>query len=178
MRTTIKRGIGRSAGANGNGHAVLPPAIVSPMRRYVQPPKRRSRWAIAGKFFLGLLALMLLLALGGTGGAYLYYHESVSQVSAHSKDVKLAEQRLDLPKPNQPAIALVLGYDHRYGEGDRGRSDTMMLLRADPRDVTRSRCSRSRATSSSRSGAASTSTCRTGSTTRTRSAAPRARSTR
>src|SRR5262245_16019069 len=132
MRTTIKRGIGRSAGANGNGHAVLPPSILSPIRRYVQPHKRRSRWALAGKFFLGLLALMLLLALGGTGGAYLYYHESVAQVSAHSKDVKLAEHRLDLPKPNQPAIALVLGYDHRYGDGDRGRSDTMMLLRADP----------------------------------------------
>jgi LCP family protein required for cell wall assembly len=132
MKTTIKRGIGRSAGANGNGHSVLPPSIISPMRRYVQPPKRRSRWAIAGKFFVGFLALILLLALGGTGGAYLYYHESVSQVSAHSKDVKLAEHRLDLPKPNQPATALVLGYDHRYGEGDRGRSDTMMLLRADP----------------------------------------------
>jgi LCP family protein required for cell wall assembly len=134
MRTTIKRGIGRSAGAaNGNGHAVLPPAIISPIRRYVQPPKRRSRWALAGRFVLGLLALLLLLALGGTGGAYLYYHESVVQVSAHSKDVKLAQKRLDLPKPNQPAIALVVGYDHRYGDTDRGRSDTLMLLRADPR---------------------------------------------
>ena len=132
MRTTIKRGIGRSAGANGNGHSVLPPAILSPIRRYVQPPKRRSRWALAGKFVLGLLALMLLLALGGTGGAYLYYHESVVQVSAHSKDVKLAQRHLNLPKPNQPATALVLGYDHRHGEGDRGRSDTLMLLRADP----------------------------------------------
>src|SRR5881227_1710943 len=100
MKTTIKRGIGRSAGAaNGNGHAVLPPAIPSPITRYVQPPRRRSRWAIAGRFVLGLLALVLLLALGGTGGAYLYYHESVVQVSAHSKDVKLAQKRLDLPKP-------------------------------------------------------------------------------
>ena len=98
----------------------------------MQPPKRRSRWALAGKFVLGLLALMLLLALGGTGGAYLYYHESVVAVSAHSKDVKLAQKHLNLPKPNQPATALVLGYDHRYGEGDRGRSDTLMLLRADP----------------------------------------------
>ncbi len=134
MRTTIKRGIGRSTGAaNGNGHAVLPPAILSPIRRYVQPPKRRSRWALAGRFVLGLIALLLLLALGGTGGAYLYYHESVVQVSAHSKDVKLAQKRLDLPKPNQPAIALVVGYDHRHGDVDRGRSDTLMLLRADPR---------------------------------------------
>ena len=135
MRTTIKRGIGRSAGAaNGNGHAVLPPTILSPIRRYVQPPKRRSRWALAGRFVLGLLALLMLLALGSTGGAYLYYHESVVQVTAHSKDVKLAQKRLDLPKPNQPAIALVVGYDHRHGDVDRGRSDTLMLLRADPRE--------------------------------------------
>ena len=134
MKTTIKRGIGRSAGAaNGNGHAVLPPAIISPVRRYVQPPKRRSRWALAGRFVLGLLALVLLLVLGGAGGAYLYYHESVVQVTAHSKDVKLAQKRLDLPKPNQPAIALVVGYDHRHGDIDRGRSDTLMLLRADPK---------------------------------------------
>src|SRR5437763_9384523 len=109
MKTTIKRGIGRSAGAaNGNGHAVLPPAIPSPITRYVQPPRRRSRWAIAGRFVLGLLALVLLLALGGTGGAYLYYHESVVQVTAHSKDVKLAQKRLDLPKPNQPAVESLL----------------------------------------------------------------------
>jgi LCP family protein required for cell wall assembly len=135
MRTTIKRGIGRSAGAaNGNGHAVFPPAITSPMTRYVQPPRRRSRWALAGRVALGFFALLLLIALGGTGGAYLYYHESVVQVSAHSKDVKLAQKRLDLPKPNQPAIALVVGYDKRHGDVDRGRSDTLMLLRADPRE--------------------------------------------
>ena len=36
--------------------------------------------------------------------------------------------------PDQPTIALVLGYDHRAGEGGApSRSDTMMLLRADPR---------------------------------------------
>src|SRR5436190_18944719 len=106
MKTTIKRGIGRSAGAaNGNGHAVLPPAIHSPVTRYVQPPRRRSRWAIAGRILLGLLALLLLLALGGTGGAYLDYHERVVQVTAHSKDVELAQKRLDLPEANHPATA-------------------------------------------------------------------------
>src|SRR5919198_963189 len=204
MRTTLKRGIGRSAGANGNGHAVLPPAILSPVKRYPQP----RRWlgvellglgflgAVAGALFgvaiaavltravedngihvslpleaagvavvfvvlltlvLALLArrearggrgpglwqrlalvavwlcsAALLVNAGYGGGAYLYYHESVRAVAAHSKDVKIASKHLDLPLPNQPAIALVVGYDKRHGDVDRGRSDTLMLLRADP----------------------------------------------
>ena len=69
---------------------------------------------------------------GAAGGAYLYCHQSVAAVAAHSKDVKLAAKHLDIPLPNQPAIALVVGYDKRHGDTDRGRSDTMMLLRADP----------------------------------------------
>jgi hypothetical protein len=31
MRTTLKRGVGRGAGLNGNGHAVFPPGPVSPV---------------------------------------------------------------------------------------------------------------------------------------------------
>jgi hypothetical protein len=31
MRTTLKRGIGRGAGVDGNGRAVLPPAATTPM---------------------------------------------------------------------------------------------------------------------------------------------------
>jgi LCP family protein required for cell wall assembly len=132
MRTTLKRGIGRSAGANGNGHAVLPPTILSPVTRYTQPRKPRNRWLLALKLFGSFLALVCLAALGAAGGAYLYYHESVQAVAAHSKDVKIASKHLDVPLPNQPAIALVVGYDKRKGDTDRGRSDTLMLLRADP----------------------------------------------
>ncbi len=132
MRTTLKRGIGRSAGANGNGHAVLPPAILSPVKRYTQPRRPRRRWVLVAKLFFGFVALVALLALGSAGGAYLYYHQSVTAVAAHSKDVKIAQKALHIPKANQPAIALVIGYDKRKGDTDRGRSDTLMLLRADP----------------------------------------------
>ncbi len=132
MRTTLKRGIGRSAGANGNGHAVLPPAILSPVKRYTQPRPPRRRWVLVAKFFVGFAALATLLALGSAGGAYLYYHQSVTAVAAHSKDVKIAQKALHIPQANQPAIALVIGYDKRKGDTDRGRSDTLMLLRADP----------------------------------------------
>ena len=38
MKTTLKRGVGRGARLNGNGHAVFPPGTVSPFTRYRQPP--------------------------------------------------------------------------------------------------------------------------------------------
>jgi LCP family protein required for cell wall assembly len=137
MKTTLKRGIGRAGGANGNGRAVLPPAVLAPVNRYRQPSPRRSMWAWIGRVLTWLLALVLLVALGAAGGAYLYYNESVAAVSAHSKDVKVAAKHLDIPLPGQPTIALVVGYDKRKGkeaEINGQRSDTLMLLRADPTD--------------------------------------------
>jgi LCP family protein required for cell wall assembly len=57
----------------------------------------------------------------------------VAAVNAHSREVIAAEPTLDVPLPHHAAIALVLGYDHRAGEGNApSRSDTMMLLRTDP----------------------------------------------
>ena len=48
--------------------------------------------------------------------------------------MKVAAKRLDVALPGQPATALVIGYDKRANEakGDPSRSDTVMLVRADP----------------------------------------------
>ncbi len=137
MRTTLKRGIGRGAAVTGNGRAVLPPAILTEVTRYRQPlPERPSFRAKVGRVFLGLVAFAMMVALAALGGAYLYYHQTVvGGLTAHSKDVKLAEKHLDIPAANQPAIALVVGYDKRLGKEAQtagSRSDTIMLLRADP----------------------------------------------
>jgi LCP family protein required for cell wall assembly len=72
---------------------------------------------------------------GGTaGGAYLYVHESVAAVAPKSVEVKRALKSLDVPLPGQPATALVIGYDRRASDGKDApsRSDTLMLVRADP----------------------------------------------
>jgi LCP family protein required for cell wall assembly len=136
VRTTLKRGVGRTASADGNGRAVLPPAAATPVTRYRQPPPpRRSGLRVVGRIVLWLVIGVLMVAAAFAGGLYLWAHESVAQVRAHSADVKAAQKRLDLPPPsNKPAIALVLGYDHRAGEASNSpsRSDTMMLIRADP----------------------------------------------
>jgi LCP family protein required for cell wall assembly len=135
MRTTLKRGIGRGADVNGDGRAVLPPGALTPVTLYRQPPPPRpSLGAQIGKFFLWLFVTLLMLVVGLVGGFYLWAHESAAALRAHSLDAKRAQARLDpVPDPKHAAIALVIGYDHRAGEqGLPSRSDTMMLIRADP----------------------------------------------
>ena len=44
MRTTLKKGIGRAAELNGNGHAVLPPSVLTRMTRYRQPKRSALRF--------------------------------------------------------------------------------------------------------------------------------------
>jgi LCP family protein required for cell wall assembly len=136
VRTTLKRGFGRTATADGNGRTVVPPSTLTAMRRYRQPPPPpRSGWRLVGRFLFWAAAALVMVALGLVGGVYVWLHESAAALKPRSEDVKAAQARLDdVPPPNRAAIALVLGYDRRFGEseGTPSRSDTVMLLRADP----------------------------------------------
>jgi len=136
MKTTLKRGIGRAAELNGNGHAVYPPAIGAPMRRYRQPePDPRSVAGLFGRIFLWLVIGALMLAAGIAGGTYLYVEQDIANtIGARSPDVRAAEETLDVVIPGEPTTALVLGYDKRVGAeaAETGLSDTLMLVRADP----------------------------------------------
>ena len=86
MRTTLKRGIGRGAGANGNGRAVLPPAVQLPQThtRYRQPSRERSVAGIVAAVLGWLLVAIVTVAVGLAGGAYLYFHETVRDIAAHT----------------------------------------------------------------------------------------------
>ena len=128
--------MGRGAAVNGNGRAVLPPGALSPITIYRQPPPLpRTRWGVLRTVLVWLLVSLLVCAGSVAGGAYLWFHESVAEVVAHTPDVKVAAKRLDVALPGQPATALVIGYDRRAGEakGEKSRSDTIMLVRADPK---------------------------------------------
>jgi LCP family protein required for cell wall assembly len=139
----MKRGVGRGAGANGNGKAVYPPetppATVTAVTRYRQPPPPT---ATGLGLFRRILLITLLgvtsLILGGIGGGYLYTHQFVAGLRAHTPAVVKAAKQLDVPVANRAAIALVIGYDHRAGAESAGpsRSDTLMLIRADPQTKT------------------------------------------
>jgi LCP family protein required for cell wall assembly len=144
VRTTTKRGLGRAATLNGNGRAVLPPAVAEPMRRYRQPPPPpRSRWKLAGAIFGWILLALVVVAAGLAGGVYLYGHETLGALAAHSTGAKAAAKDKNVVKiasPTEPATALIIGYDTREGAdaaiGQSSRSDTIMLVRADPSNKT------------------------------------------
>jgi LCP family protein required for cell wall assembly len=142
MRTTLKRGMGRAAAFNGNGRAVLPPPVLAPMRRYQPPPPPpRSTGRMIGKVFGWIVLALLVVGSGLAGGLYLYGHETVAALGPRSAGVKKAQPHLQVvPPPSQPATALVAGYDQRAGVGGFGakdsRSDTLMLVRADPQQGT------------------------------------------
>ena len=141
MRTTLKRGIGRGAAVNGNGHGVLPPSAVEPIRRYRQPePPRRSTKRLVAQVFGWILLALLVVAAGLAGGLYLYAHQTLNALAPHSKAVKESTKYLHTVPPSQPAVGLLIGYDARAGVDSFGaagsRSDTIMLVRADPQQNT------------------------------------------
>jgi anionic cell wall polymer biosynthesis LytR-Cps2A-Psr (LCP) family protein len=96
--------------------------------------KRRGPLRLLGKFFLWLVMIVLVAAGALAGGAWLYINESVAEVRAHTRELIDASRISTWPRPDQPTVALVIGYDKRLGpESSLGsRSDTIMLLRADP----------------------------------------------
>lgn len=151
MRTTLKKGTGGSA--NGNGPfppepplSPEPPSPPEPPLRVAAPPLppgpsprsfyrvRRNPLKVLVKFVVWLVVLVLVAAGALAGGAKLYFDYSVAAVRAHSPEVVAAAKDLDAaPAAGQPATAIVIGYDQRAGQSGAGsRSDTVMLLRADP----------------------------------------------
>src|SRR2546421_6974522 len=139
MRTTMKRGVGRGAGRSSNGKAVFPPATVTAVTRYVQPPAPvKTGIGLLGRILLATLLGLTSLVLAVAGGSYLYFHQTVASVRAHTPSVVRAARSLDIPIANRAAIALVIGYDHRAGveSNHPSLSDTLMLIRADPQTKT------------------------------------------
>jgi LCP family protein required for cell wall assembly len=135
MKTTLKRGMGRGAAANGNGRAVFPPGVRTPMTRYRQPdPEPRTAWQLIRVVALWTILVALVVAGGAAGAAYLRAHRFVAAVAPKTKADKATAKRLDVAIPGQPTTALVIGTDKRKGPEAEvtGRSDTLMLVRADP----------------------------------------------
>jgi LCP family protein required for cell wall assembly len=102
------------------------------MRVYDARPRRRPRW----KRIALWSAVILLTLILATAGAVAFWAKGLyDQIGNLDPDVKRAQGDLsqDIPTPNQPATALVIGSDHRSTDGaSPSRSDTLMLVRIDP----------------------------------------------
>jgi LCP family protein required for cell wall assembly len=138
MKTTLKRGVGRSAQLNGNGRSTQPPGALTPITRYRQPGKR-GIVGILGRVLFFLLAACVSLLVGIGGGYWLEGEQTVldiSKASLRDPQIRKAAEKLEIPLPNRPAIAMAVGQDFRkWAKGDErgGRADTVMLMRADPK---------------------------------------------
>lgn len=115
---------GGGGGAGGGGRPPMTLYTAEPERR------RRRRWpwvvgSIAAVVVIGVLAVL--------GYGYWYVNDTVS-VMTHATDKKQAEAQngLAVAAANEPITALIIGEDRRPGE-NVSRSDTMMLVRLDPR---------------------------------------------
>ncbi len=98
--------------------------------------RTRSIWGSLARIFLLTVAISSIAVFGAAGGVYLEALAAVEDL-APKEQVKLALDQLDIRPANAPANALVIGYDHRPEDGTApSRSDTVMLLRADPQGDT------------------------------------------
>jgi LCP family protein required for cell wall assembly len=127
--------MGRGATVNANGRAVFPPGVHTPMKRYRQPePRRRNAWQVVRAVVLWVIVAAIIVASGVAGAAYLKTHQFLNAIAPKTKADRAAAKRLDLAIPGQPTVALVIGTDRRKGKQAEltGRSDTLILVRADP----------------------------------------------
>ena len=120
---------------------MLPPTVAEPMRRYSQPPPPpRTTRSTAAKVFGWILLALVIVVTGLAGGLYLYAHETLNAIAPHSAAVKKSQKDLAAVLRPRRRPALVIGYDARAGSEGFGladsRSDTIMLIRADPQTNT------------------------------------------
>jgi len=105
------------------------------VNRYGHAHRRGLR--LTGKILLSILVVGLVAAGALGGGVWLYLEESVATIVDNSKEIQQEIEEEGVPlvasEPGKATNALIVGYDARKGaEADVGRSDTVMLVRADP----------------------------------------------
>ena len=140
MRTSKKGGRGGSWGARQSSQAAASPLASSVSRYEASSPTRSVRGRMLRGFGWFLLVL-LVIGAGIGGGLYLYDQHTLQSLEfSGPKGKQISHHLHKLPKVGGPAIALVAGYDVRAGSGANSyagsNSDTLILLRADPKTDT------------------------------------------
>ncbi len=106
-----------------------PPITVYKARR----PRKGFGWKRA---ILWTFGAILALAIGVAGVTAWFVYDRLEKVTNLTGDTNLqiVSQHLDLPIADRPVTVLLLGYDHRSWEKTtQSRSDTMILMRLDPK---------------------------------------------
>ena len=138
MKTTLKRGVGRSANGNGNGHSVFPPGPISTITRYraaaaAAAPAHAPRPAHPDRDAARRCSRS---ARPWPAASYLYVHQTVDDLRPHGegqgadRDAEGARRsRRGTSPPSRSSSATTRA---SATTPTRSRSDTLMLIRADP----------------------------------------------
>ncbi len=98
--------------------------------RYWRVPPRRRTWVGVVAFSLWILVgLVVSVALGG----YIYLDDTLEASAPDTPEAKAARAATRPVLPGKPANILLIGSDTRPSEGDPGRSDSLILVRMDPK---------------------------------------------
>ena len=110
--------------------SLRPPSPIN-VYRARRPKKKWTAWRVI-RWTLGLIVLAVAFAAAGV--AYFAWDRLHALTTTNDPQVILATKTLvPVNTATQPAIALILGYDTRYGEHQNGHSDTLILVRIDPK---------------------------------------------
>ena len=94
----------------------------------------RTRWGVAWR---GLLAFVIVVACAAAATATAGLLEVAQVLKVIDVQKPIRSKELVLPKPGAPQTLLLIGVDHRYGEGKTpGNTDTMMLVRINDNSAT------------------------------------------
>jgi LCP family protein required for cell wall assembly len=97
-------------------------------------PKRRRRLWVSILWWTGVI-LVIVVSMGA-GMAFGWLSRTVAEVETRNPEtVSAAREELTQAPPGKPTTVLLIGSDRRevLGAGDVGRSDTLILVRLDPR---------------------------------------------
>jgi LCP family protein required for cell wall assembly len=113
----------------------MEPPPVTQYTRYTVTP-RRSPTPLWVRVLKWTLMVIVVFAATTVGMAFGYLQRTVAQLKLNDPvTVTKVKQQLTATSTGSPVNILVLGSDRRnnLGAGDTGRSDTLLLLRIDPR---------------------------------------------
>jgi polyisoprenyl-teichoic acid--peptidoglycan teichoic acid transferase len=112
--------VGSAAGGGGGGAG---------QADFGRPRRRFPLWA---RFFAASILIVASIA-GATAASLILYLSDIASALSHNDDLIGADKQLEAVQGGAPQTILIVGSDHREGQGaGHGLSDTTMLLRVDP----------------------------------------------
>jgi LCP family protein required for cell wall assembly len=97
--------------------------------------RRRTRWLLVLRMLLGGVIVTVLTG-GAVATAGLLEVKGITNELKHGHTAKLSTGTVTEAKPGKPQTLLLVGSDRRYGDaGSDARSDTLMLVRLDPKQA-------------------------------------------